>query len=194
MTVMQSERFRRSAREASLLYYIAERTLRAEEITAKTIAADVFGLEFHAYLSSGNPIVRVTLNHLRKALEEYFNDIVGEGATDAIVVTIATIDNTYRAEFTYRNDRTRFENGYQGDFPIHNGFLHTPFYKERPPITSVLSCFAFHSFAPWLEQPLSVALYDNTSFRIYPLSFFQFMKARLLENPLRVAATLTGLK
>jgi hypothetical protein len=38
--------------------------------------------------------------------------------------------------------------------------------------------------ASWLQAPLIVAKYDDASFRIYPRTFFQFMKARLVNNPI----------
>jgi hypothetical protein len=127
MAVIQSERFAKRPREASLLYYIAENTIRGEEITAKAIACDIFELDVETYLLTGNPIVRVTLNHLRKALSEYHENGVSAGTADPITVTIETSENTYKAHFEFSRDRFRSETGRTETFPIKNGVPTLPF-------------------------------------------------------------------
>lgn len=71
--IVQSRDFPASERNRRFLIYVVEKELegRSEEITAKSIATDVFGRS-DRFVSSLDPIVRIEAGKLRRDLEVYY--------------------------------------------------------------------------------------------------------------------------
>jgi hypothetical protein len=82
--VLASHGFETATRLRDLLRYLSERSLSEEQIRENEIGVAVFG-RLQGYDTSHDTLVRVQISHLRKKLQQYFEE---EGAAEAWEVLI----------------------------------------------------------------------------------------------------------
>src|SRR4051794_10456512 len=85
-SILLSPDFIKSSRLSALLAYIAEKRLagRGSELKAFSIAIDVFHRS-ETFDPQTNPLVRIEIGHLRRALERYY---LTRGVHDRVTITI----------------------------------------------------------------------------------------------------------
>lgn len=97
--IVDSAAFRASHRPKQFLSFVVERTLegRQDEIKERTIGTEVFGRTAD-FETSGDSIVRVNANEVRRRLAQYYHD-----APTQDPVQIILPPGTYIPEFTFRD-------------------------------------------------------------------------------------------
>jgi TolB-like protein len=136
--ILVSPPFTASQRAGQLLSYLVEQTLggKIAQLKQTTVAIELLGFD-PDFDPDKNPIVRIQISRLRKALDRYYN---GPGSADGLMISLAP--GSYEAHFS-RTVEPAKEPGRLGVPPSTKG-----------PVVGILEFRGIGLVGPWHTLPL----------------------------------------